>query len=288
MAKKIVTHNGGFHADDVFACATLSLIFENEGINIIRTRDELVINSGDIILDVGRKNDSEKFFDHHQEGGAGVRENMIPYASFGLIWKKFGEKLCDADAVLYVDKVLVQTVDAIDNGFDIAQNFVLKPFTISDCIASFNPTSAEEQDFDRAFNVALSLAKDILKRVIIDAKDISESIKIYKKSFEESPDKRLVISDIKIRKEVLHILPEVLYVVMPYHNNTWSIRAVRKTEESFESKKPLPELWAGKSPEDLQKITGISDANFCHNQLFIANAKSKEGAIELAKLALNS
>ena len=36
--KKIITHNGSFHADDVFAVATLKLALPNEKIGIIRTR----------------------------------------------------------------------------------------------------------------------------------------------------------------------------------------------------------------------------------------------------------
>jgi uncharacterized UPF0160 family protein len=38
--------------------------------------------------------------------------------------------------------------------------------------------------------------------------------------------------------------------------------------------------------EELQKISGVSDATFCHRGLFLAGAKSKEGAIKLAEIAL--
>ena len=46
--------------------------------------------------------------------------------------------------------------------------------------------------------------------------------------------------------------------------------------------------WAGKKDEELQKITGVSDALFAHRKLFMAAAKSKEGALKLAKIALNA
>jgi len=36
----------------------------------------------------------------------------------------------------------------------------------------------------------------------------------------------------------------------------------------------------------LQKITGVSDAFFCHKGLFLAVTGSKESAIKLAELAL--
>ena len=40
--KKIIiaTHSGSFHADDLFAVATLSLLLGKENIEVIRTRDE--------------------------------------------------------------------------------------------------------------------------------------------------------------------------------------------------------------------------------------------------------
>lgn len=62
----IITHNGKFHTDDVFACAILKYIFDD--INIIRTRDESIINDSDsYIIDVGGEYDGVKKFDHHQK-----------------------------------------------------------------------------------------------------------------------------------------------------------------------------------------------------------------------------
>ncbi len=92
--KKIaVTHCGSFHTDDVFACATLSLYFKKNNLKykLIRTRDDNIIKKADYVFDVGGIYDPKiDRFDHHQYGGAGKRENNIPYASFGLVWKKFG------------------------------------------------------------------------------------------------------------------------------------------------------------------------------------------------------
>ena len=36
---------------------------------MIRSRDPQVLATGDIVLDVGGKNDGVKNFDHHQRGG---------------------------------------------------------------------------------------------------------------------------------------------------------------------------------------------------------------------------
>src|SRR3989344_4225767 len=98
----VVTHDGSFHADELFACATLSIWAEKEGrrIKIIRTRNQEIIEKADIVVDVGMQYDpSKNRFDHHQKGGAGRRAESpeISYASFGLVWKHYGEKICDKE-----------------------------------------------------------------------------------------------------------------------------------------------------------------------------------------------
>ena len=50
--KTIVTHDGSFHADDVFAVATLLKLFPDA--NVIRTRDTSVIERADVVVDVGK------------------------------------------------------------------------------------------------------------------------------------------------------------------------------------------------------------------------------------------
>jgi len=50
----------------------------------------------------------------------------------------------------------------------------------------------------------------------------------------------------------------------------------------------LPSAWAGLRDAELQKVSGVEDAVFCHRALFTAVARSKEGAIKLAQIALQS
>jgi len=67
---KIITHSGNFHADDIFAVATIALILDRDGekYEITRTRDESVIATGDYVVDVGGEHDPEiDHFDHHQK-----------------------------------------------------------------------------------------------------------------------------------------------------------------------------------------------------------------------------
>src|SRR3989338_6295073 len=132
---KAVTHDGSFHTDDVFAAATLSLYLENLGkkFEIIRTRDEEIINSADYVFDVGGIYNAEKNrFDHHQVGGAGKRENEIPFSSFGLIWQKFGVEVTGKKEVAdFIEQKLVLPVDANDSGVDLYFPKI-SPYTLQD------------------------------------------------------------------------------------------------------------------------------------------------------------
>ena len=47
----------------------------------------------------------------------------------------------------------------------------------------------------------------------------------------------------------------------------------------------MPIDWRGKRDEELQKVTGIKTARFCHNAGFICSLEKKEDAIKLAELA---
>ena len=66
---KIITHSGSFHADEVFAVATLKLMLGKDfEIEVIRSRDKSDWDSGDYVVDVGGVYDpSRQRFDHHQE-----------------------------------------------------------------------------------------------------------------------------------------------------------------------------------------------------------------------------
>jgi uncharacterized UPF0160 family protein len=116
---KASTHDGRFHADEIFALAVLKLIFPD--LEIVRSRDEKVYKKADIIVDVGHVYDPENLiFDHHQRSFSIKRESGIPYASFGLAWKQYGESLCGSSQTAeYIDSVIVQAIDADDNGIEI-------------------------------------------------------------------------------------------------------------------------------------------------------------------------
>lgn len=298
-SKILVTHNGGFHSDDIFAFSTLQIYLEKKGedYELVRTRDEGKINSADFVFDVGGVYDPEKNrFDHHQKGGAGMRENSIPFAAFGLVWKKFGIDICGGvDIAEEVDRKLAQPIDANDNGLDVYASKIegVSPITFQDIVGLYYPEeNASDSEYDQAFiNLAL-IAKRILQKTILKTKKQFEVNSYMKNLYDETEDKRFLIVEKKYGRFAVTMgalnLPEVLYVVYPSTKNDleWNVVATRKSIESMESKKPFPESWGGQRDEDLEKASGVLGAKFCHNGRFLCVAKNKQSAIELAKLSI--
>lgn len=50
---KIGTHNGAFHCDEALACAILRSLPEYEASEVVRTRDQKVLDTCDVVVDVG-------------------------------------------------------------------------------------------------------------------------------------------------------------------------------------------------------------------------------------------
>jgi uncharacterized UPF0160 family protein len=300
--KKLITHDGAFHSDDIFACATLSLKLAKDNIafEIIRTRDPEIIKQGDYVFDVGGIYDDKlNRFDHHQVGGAGKHdatagEPGIEYASFGLVWMKFGVEICkDQKIVDLIEKKLVVPVDAADNGFDLVTNkYDISQYLIQNAFSSMRPTWREENiTDDEMFLKCVEIAKEILSREIIQTRDGILAEEIIIDTYRKTADKRVIILDKDYPFEItLGAVPEPLFVISPRRNtdNLWAVKAVRADPGTFKNRKNLPESWAGLRDEELQKISGVSDAIFCHRALFLAVAKSKEGAIKLAQIAVES
>jgi|SRR6185312_436318 len=290
--KTIVTHNGKFHTDDVFAVATLLLLYPDA--QIVRTRDEKLIESADIVVDVGKIYDTAKLrFDHHQIGGAGVRKNGIPYASFGLVWKEFGTKLADAEVAMVIEEKLVMAIDALDNGVSVAASLFegIREYGISDYLNSYwiDEDTSEEKTLEIFKNV-VGVARKLIEREIIKARRIIDESKIVEDIYNNSPDKRLIVLDKSYAwGRILVNKPEPLIVVYPRtDSNNWGVQAVRENLNGFKTRISLPETWAGRSGSELAKVSGVPDAIFCHNARFLAVAESKEGALALAEKALNA
>ncbi len=279
----LVTHNNTFHADDVFSAAILKLIFKNS--KIIRTREEKYFKKGDIVFDVGGEYDGKKYFDHHQFGRAGERLDGYPYASFGLIWKKFGINLCgNKEIVNRIDENFVKYIDAIDSGYNPNKNDF--SISISETIGLFNPNWNEKMDYDKEFLKIVKVAQKIILRKIEKEKSILLSKEIVNDAILNAKNKIVVLDEYCNWQEEI-IKTDNLIVIYPEKNKEkWMVRMIPKELNSFENRIGLKEQWRGETKEKLFEMTGIDDFIFCHANGFIASTITKNSAIKLASLTL--
>jgi len=322
--KTIVTHGANFHSDDIFAVATLITLLEKQAkenglqgtdakIKIIRTLEpEKFAPLGgtlpaDYIVDIGKVYKASKgLFDHHQEGGAGKRENGVPYASFGLVWKQFGKELCDGSKVgaEWIDRHIVQGIDAMDNGMYLYTPVLEEshPFLFEDYFSTAcdvvkasvgqgakSSSSADEKAFYKEFMRLVEIAKDVLRVYIEKSKGREAIVKDARRAYMKAKDERVIVSDhfIPTRFEEFRApeFVEPCLFVYPNLRNQWSAKNILKNGQTYDAQFFFPESWRGKSPEELAHITGVPDALFCHNSGFLAVAQSKEGILKMIEVA---
>lgn len=328
MAKNIeecnaITHDGIFHPDDVFACAILSLLYPE--IVLMRTRDRSIIKlkrTDAIIFDVGLVYDPiSSSFDHHQEGfdkrrpGGGLK-----YASAGLIWLEFGDKIlekmlrerfgyCPGPGYIEaikarVDKSLLANIDAHDTGEKL--NFYTS--NVAGYISKKNliwETDDPKAKNNGAFIEAVHYAKKILETEIISAISVEHGkavIKKYVEAIEDEETEILVLPRFvggwasQITSMNTGVAKRLKIVVMPSfpEGDLWFARAIPDSRcdddelNGFGGKCRMlfPESWRTLSEKGFKLETGVIDATFCNKDGSFAAARTQEGAIQLAKLAL--
>ncbi|MDP2783754.1 MAG: MYG1 family protein [Sulfurimicrobium sp.] len=288
-----VTHSGSFHADDVLAAAALRLA--NPSLTILRTRDQEQLDVADIVFDVGRVFDPAACrFDHHQLEYQEARNNSIPFSSFGLIWRELGTALCgSAAAASRVDRWLVQGVDAVDCGITLSKEHPsVTVMSISSVIGSFNPGWQDDTSpkaMNEAFEQAVIWAKAVLQNTIREANGLEAARAVVEQGVLLETGRLLVLDSYAPWKEVVLGSPEyehVLYVISPDTQAKWHVHAVPDYAGSFNNRKSLPAAWAGLDGEELDNVVGIKNCVFCHRGRFVAGHRTKDGAMEMTRLAL--
>jgi len=314
----IATHSGSFHADDVFGVGVLMGVFPSH--SLVRTRKQELIDAADFVVDVGGTWDAATGrFDHHQRGFTGARPaqevegETIPgvgYASAGLVWSAHGSdyvkawasangQSLDANAVDEVvrslDHSLVQYLDIVDTGQgDVSPGI----FGLSSLISQLNTHWMEEKGMDQTtkaqlqetrFREAIAITRKFLDHTI--SKKVAQICAVD--TVRAAP--RLVGGRVLHLQEggmpwtrvVVDEMPEVMFVIYPDSDgDQYQIKTVPVEPGSFTARLDLPKSWAGLRDQELAAVTGVEDSVFCHLNLFIGGARSFNGAVRLAELAL--
>ncbi|PVG01193.1 Ni-binding urease accessory protein [Serendipita vermifera] len=315
----IGTHNGTFHCDEALAVWLLKRTETYKSANVVRTRDENILATCDIVVDVGAKYEPHNhLYDHHQRGFEEVFGHgfVTKLSSAGLVYKHFGREIIarlmgwPADdsrtQILWLKmyKDYIESIDGIDNGVS-AYPSDIKPLyrsrtDVSSRVGYLNPrwnVNASPQEVDALFSKASDLVGgefherlDYYGNAWLPAREIV--LAGMQKSYEN--DERLIIFETFAPwKEHLFDLEKetgkegkALYVLYPEDGGKWRIQAVPVSSESFESRKALPKEWRGLRDETLSQTTGVPGCIFVHASGFIGGAQNRESVEALARLAL--
>lgn len=287
--KTIITHDGVFHADEVFATALIKLVAKtsNNQIKVIRTRNPKMLQEHltletSIVIDVGNSE-----FDHHQELKYNtINGEQIPMSSFGLVHKKFLELgLISFDKDL---QNLVTEIDKADNG--------VAPSTMSTLVRTFTPNWNDTSDtaMDDAFYRAVEFAKVILQNMFEKTKlnffaeeiikDRIETLKTANEKTNNTKRNYLILETfIPFQETVIKYNEAVneedkIKFVINKNKNKYNLHTIKKALGSFQNHVDLISL-------DLAKELEIN-VDFIHNNKFFAVADSMEALEEIIAISV--
>ncbi|MBX4957308.1 MYG1 family protein [Rhizobium lentis] len=294
----LVTHSGGFHADELLSSVILTRLFPQA--RLIRSRAPEWITPGPdrIIYDVGGAYDpATGVFDHHQRA-APLRDDGQPYSSFGLIWKHYGREYLAASGLpedhvealhASFDTGFVLPIDLTDNGA-LSPSGPLAGLTLPALLETLKPVfdEAEPEADDRAFHSALSITRSFVEAGIAQsaAKLRAEAI-VYRAIAAAGQGRVLELPrGMPFRPAIVKAGADHLLFVVHPRENDWCVTGIRRGQEGFELRADLPAVWAGLANGELEAACGIKGASFCHNGRFIAAAKTRAAALAMAELAV--
>lgn len=305
----LVTHSGKFHCDDVFAYAVLRLALGlgrvGEDHRLCRTREKAIIESGDIVWDVGLVYDAAASrFDHHQRG-APLRPDGTPYSSAGLIWQVYGARAVAAllgpagspematTIAGELDESMLRRIDELDNGVSLRGPLVDDGLGLGRLVGDFNPLwdSGEASGpgaGDSAFLDASLFAEGVLRRRVDGLRARHAADGIVLAAQQSAADPRILVLDqgMPWKNTVFSRELPVVFCVSPASNGNWMIDTMPPEKDSFAQRVPLPEAWAGLESAALAAASGVPDAVFVHVRRFVGAARSREGALAMARRAL--
>jgi uncharacterized UPF0160 family protein len=264
-----------------------------------------LIERGDIVFDVGRVFDAAASrFDHHQRG-APLRPDETPFSSAGLIWQEYGERavaalLAPKGAVDFapaiaaeLDQKLVRRIDEIDTGVSASGTVSRDALNLAALLGDFNPAwdspdATGPTAGDAAFQQAAAMARDVLANRVEAARAKRQAEDSVRAAFDAAEDPRVLVLETGMPWKAAvfsHDLP-VIFCISPASNGNWMVDTMPPEPGSFAQRLPLPEAWAGLENAALAEASGVEDAVFVHLRRFVGAAKSREGAIEMARKAL--
>ena len=273
MAIKVGVHSGTFHSDELIAIALIR-ITTGDDIEVVRTRDDILLDSCDILVDVGGIYDKDKNrFDHHQFNET---SKFYGLSSAGLVYEKYKSSIAhneDLDA-------LIEAVDARDTRVGYDESNVYE--ALFDAITACNSIDIMSMEQDYRFDMILDIVEDILYSIL--TKDIGaytsklDSLERLAESY--TKEKEVIFS--KRAKSFLD-LGEVL--VSSFFTNWRNVS--KNTGKCIIMKGDKEGQYKIMTDTSKYKIAVVRDEVFTHFNGFIAIAKPTKNSTHLG-IALSS
>ena len=296
----LITHSGGFHADELLSSAVLTRLFP--AAQLLRSRDQLWLTPGSdkIIYDVGGVYDVEaQVFDHHQRPGP-LRKDGHPFSSFGLIWAHYGQDYLAAISIpdehieaihAKFDTEFVMPIDLLDNGaIEPSVAGPLANLTLPALLESLKPVFDDTSSSanDDAFFVALPIVRHFIEAILSGFAAEARALGIVKEAIDKVGTSQIL--ELPTGMPYSSILDDVradhiLFVIHP-RGNDWTLNGIKLSKYTFDQRADLPASWAGLTDSALEVVTGVKGAKFCHNARFIAVASTREAILEMAHKAV--
>lgn len=259
--KKGFTHSSVFHADDVFSTAFLRML--NPDI-VIERGTRVPENFDGIVYDIGLGE-----FDHHQKDNE-CRENGLPYAAFGKLWRAFAPEYFSEYVFRTVEKNLIESLDTVDNLGGVN--------AISDAIGAFNPAWDSDESEEKCFEEAVSIAGRILAAYISKAQSQERARGIVQKALSEAEDGIVVLPCFCPWEQEAQEDPNAKFVIFPSKRGGYNIQTIPTKENPKVGRVLFSKEWLG-NPDPSLGMT------FCHTANFLACTNTLEQAIHVARIA---
>lgn len=321
--RTIATHDKWFHVDETCAIAMLKMLPRFANAVVTRTRDEAVLKTQDVVVDVGGIYDTATHrYDHHQRSFTETFSvaHTVRLSSAGLVYKHFGREvihtLCPALTAAELDVMhqrvyteFIQALDGHDNGVQQYATPGAPAYKITTALpqrvfrmnipwdekagGGGGETTVTRAAFDKA---VATCGEEFKECVLYLAKNFlpvrSMVQEAYAKRFAVHKSGQVMwFDDAPVWMPHIHEVEDaksekVLYVCCNFGEKDWRIVAVASHEGSFVTRKALPEEWRGLRGAELEKVTGVPGSVFCHQAGFMGGHTTAEGIKRLALLAL--
>ena len=284
---------------------------------------DIVIDVGGVYDHSKKRYDHhQRGYDERFDEGKDGEGRCTKLSAAGLVYRHYGKEIIKtyypnlSEELLEISynrlyDTLLEALDAVDTGVEMAPEGTELLYTdstgLSSCVSRLNPRWNEvdpetggRPDDDERFAQASSVCGDaflsVMTKIVesdLPAREFVERALLKRTETDDSGEIIVFESGGLPWRHHLYELekehgvdPLIKFVLYTDTAGMWRVQAVTVEGMGFENRLSLPEAWRGVRDEDLAKVAGIPGCKFCHAAGFIGGNETYEGALEMARVAL--